>query len=125
MLDNGNEFFKWSTRASASVGGAETEWMTLKGDGLRIGGKLVYHEGHKPTTVELGIRTNAENDQRFHAINALIPKATLADTVTINTSASTSFFNMLWNSGKTIYNTDGVVVLSLIHILTLPTTMLV
>lgn len=110
VLDNGSEFFKWSTRSSVAAGGVETEWMTLKDDGLRIKGGLVFHENHLPTTSELGIRNNIENDQRYHYKGAKVPAATLADKTKVNTSDSTSFYNMLWNSGETLYNSDGLTI---------------
>ena len=40
--DNGNEYFRWSGNA----GGTITEWMSLKGDGLRIKGTLVSLGNH-------------------------------------------------------------------------------
>lgn len=40
--DNGNEYFRWSH----SSGSTNTEWMSLRGDGLRIGGTKVSLEGH-------------------------------------------------------------------------------
>lgn len=110
VMDNGNEFFKWSTRNANSVGGDETEWMTLKADGLRIKGGLVFHENHLPTTSELGIRNNTENDQRYHYKDAKVSTTTLADKVKVNASTSTSFYNMLWNSGDTLYNSDGLTI---------------
>ena len=36
--DNGNEYFKWSH--------VNTDWMTLKSDGLRVSGSLVLHTGN-------------------------------------------------------------------------------
>lgn len=110
VMDNGNEFFKWSTRNSSSAGGSETEWMTLKADGLRIKGNLVFHDGRVPTTTQLGIRSNAENDARFHLKNAKVPSATLADTVTVNWKTTTTFHNALYADGNTIYNTDALVI---------------
>lgn len=108
VMDNGNEFFKWSTRNTAAAGGTETEWMTLKSDGLRIKGELVFHDGRVPTTTQLGIRSNAQNDERFHLKDAKVPTSGLSDQVRVNTSTSTSFFNVLWNSGNTIYNSDAL-----------------
>lgn len=110
VMDNGNEFFKWSTRNANSVGGDETEWMTLKADGLRIKGGLVFHENHLPTTSELGIRNNTENDQRYHYKDAKVSAATLADKTKVNTSTSTSFYNMLWHSGDTHYSSNGLTI---------------
>lgn len=110
VMDNGNEFFKWSTRDTNSASGTETEWMTLKGDGLRIKGALVFHENHLPTTSELGIRNNAENDQRYHYKDAKVSSATLADKAKVNSSTSTSFYNMLWHSGDTHYTSDALTV---------------
>lgn len=40
--DNGNEYFRWSH----SSGSTNTEWMALKGDGLRVRGTKVSLEGH-------------------------------------------------------------------------------
>ena len=40
--DNGNEYFRWAGNA----GGTVTEWMSLKGDGLRIKGTLVSLSNH-------------------------------------------------------------------------------
>lgn len=54
-LDNGTEFFKWSHTSSGS---ASTEWMSLKSDGLRIKGNLVYHAGNKPTPEAIGAATS-------------------------------------------------------------------
>ena len=40
--DNGNEYFRWSH----SSGSTNTEWMSLRSDGLRVGGTKVSLEGH-------------------------------------------------------------------------------
>ena len=40
--DNGNEYFRWSHRS----GSTNTEWMSLRMDGLRVGGTKVSLEGH-------------------------------------------------------------------------------
>lgn len=40
--DNGNEYFRWSH----SYGSTNTEWMALRGDGLRVRGTKVSLEGH-------------------------------------------------------------------------------
>lgn len=40
--DNGNEYFRWSH----SSGSTNTEWMALRGDGLRVRGTKVSLEGH-------------------------------------------------------------------------------
>lgn len=49
-FDNGNEYFKWDHRTSSGI----TEWMSLKSDGLRIGGNMVYHTNNKPTPSVIG-----------------------------------------------------------------------
>lgn len=40
--DNGNEYFRWSH----SSGSTNIEWMSLRSDGLRVGGTKVSLEGH-------------------------------------------------------------------------------
>lgn len=40
--DNGNEYFRWSHNSAST----NTEWMSLKGDGLRVRGTKVSLEGH-------------------------------------------------------------------------------
>ena len=40
--DNGNEYFRWSHNSAYT----NTEWMSLKGDGLRVRGTKVSLEGH-------------------------------------------------------------------------------
>ena len=47
--DNGNEYFKFQHKTSSG----ETEWMTIKGDGVRIKGNLVYHQGNKPPASDI------------------------------------------------------------------------
>lgn len=50
--DNGNEYFRWLHRWS---GGAKIdEWMSLKADGLRVLGGLVYSDKRKPTALDVG-----------------------------------------------------------------------
>lgn len=50
--DNNNEYFKWRHKIS---GGSIEDWMTLKSDGLRVNGHLVYHTGNKPTKADVGL----------------------------------------------------------------------
>lgn len=47
--DNGNEYFRFEHISSSG----ETEWMTIKGDGVRIKGNLVYHQGNKPPASDI------------------------------------------------------------------------
>ena len=47
--DNGNEYFKFQHKTSSG----ETEWMSIKGDGVRIKGNLVYHQGNKPPASDI------------------------------------------------------------------------
>ena len=49
-LDNGNEYFKFTQKTSS----ATTELMTIKSDGVRVKGNLVYHAGNKPTYSDVG-----------------------------------------------------------------------
>ena len=50
--DNGNEYFRWQHRWAG--GGRIDEWMSLKADGLRVLGGLVYSENRKPTALDVG-----------------------------------------------------------------------
>ncbi|MEF9677037.1 phage tail protein [Pectobacterium aroidearum] len=59
--DNGNEYFRWDHEIKLGV----TEWMTLKADGLRIKGNLVYHTGYKPTAADVGALTDAQAAQKY------------------------------------------------------------
>ncbi|WP_188013155.1 hypothetical protein [Photobacterium damselae] len=50
--DNNNEYFKWSHRLSGQT--VPVDWMTLKGDGLRVLGHKAYTAGNKPTAADVG-----------------------------------------------------------------------
>ena len=49
--DNNTEYFRFSHTPS---GGTTEEWMTVKRDGVRVKGNLVYHTGNKPTPTDIG-----------------------------------------------------------------------
>lgn len=56
--DNGNEYFRWSH----SSGSTNTEWMALRGDGLRVRGTKVSLEGH---THDDRYYTKAESNAKY------------------------------------------------------------
>lgn len=61
--DNGNEYFRWSH----SSGSTNTEWMSLRSDGLRVGGTKVSLEGHSHndlyyTKTEVNNKLNGKSD---------------------------------------------------------------
>ena len=61
--DNGNEYFRWSH----SSGSTNTEWMSLRSDGLRVGGTKVSLEGHSHndlyyTKAEVNNKLNGKSD---------------------------------------------------------------
>lgn len=61
--DNGNEYFRWSH----SSGSTNTEWMSLRSDGLRVGGTKVSLEGHSHndlyyTKTEVNNKLNDKSD---------------------------------------------------------------
>ena len=56
--DNGNEYFRWS-RSSDSI---NTEWMTLRSDGLRVRGTKVSLEGHSHNDLYY---TKAESNAKY------------------------------------------------------------
>ena len=61
--DNGNEYFRWSH----SSGSTNTEWMSLRSDGLRVGGTKVSLEGHSHndlyyTKTEVNNKLNSKSD---------------------------------------------------------------
>lgn len=56
--DNGNEYFKWSH----SSGSTNTEWMALRGDGLRVRGTKVSLEGHSHNDLYY---TKAESNAKY------------------------------------------------------------
>lgn len=56
--DNGNEYFRWSH----SFGSTNTEWMALRGDGLRVRGTKVSLEGH---THDDRYYTKAESNAKY------------------------------------------------------------
>ena len=61
--DNGNEYFRWSH----SSGSTNTEWMSLRSDGLRVGGTKVSLEGHYHndlyyTKTEVNNKLNGKSD---------------------------------------------------------------
>lgn len=56
--DNGNEYFRWSH----SSGSTNTEWMALRGDGLRVRGTKVSLEGHSHNDLYY---TKAESNAKY------------------------------------------------------------
>lgn len=56
--DNGNEYFRWSH----SSGSTNTEWMALRGNGLRVRGTKVSLEGH---THDDRYYTKAESNAKY------------------------------------------------------------
>lgn len=56
--DNGNEYFRWSRLS----GNTNTEWMSLKGDGLRVRGTKVSLEGHSHNDLYY---TKAESNAKY------------------------------------------------------------
>ena len=56
--DNGNEYFRWSHNADST----NTEWMSLRGDGLRVRGTKVSLEGH---THDDRYYTKAESNAKY------------------------------------------------------------
>lgn len=47
--DNGNEYFKFTQKNSTDT----VELMSIKSDGVRVKGNLVYHAGNKPTASDI------------------------------------------------------------------------
>lgn len=56
--DNGNEYFRWSHNSDST----NTEWMTLRSDGLRVRGTKVSLEGH---THDDRYYTKAESNAKY------------------------------------------------------------
>lgn len=56
--DNGNEYFRWSHNS----GFTNTEWMALRGDGLRVRGTKVSLEGHSHNDLYY---TKAESNAKY------------------------------------------------------------
>lgn len=56
--DNGNEYFRWSH----SSGSTNTEWMALRGEGLRVRGIKVSLEGHSHNDLYY---TKAESNAKY------------------------------------------------------------
>lgn len=56
--DNGNEYFRWSHSSDST----NTEWMALRGDGLRVRGTKVSLEGH---THDDRYYTKAESNAKY------------------------------------------------------------
>lgn len=56
--NNGNEYFRWSH----SSGSTNTEWMALRGDGLRVRGTKVSLEGHSHNDLYY---TKAESNAKY------------------------------------------------------------
>lgn len=61
--DNGNEYFRWSHIS----GSTNTEWMSLRSNGLRVGGTKVSLEGHSHndlyyTKTEVNNKLNGKSD---------------------------------------------------------------
>lgn len=56
--DNGNEYFRWSHNSDST----NTEWMALRGDGLRVRGTKVSLEGHSHNDLYY---TKAESNAKY------------------------------------------------------------
>lgn len=76
--DNGNEYFKFCHKTTTST----TDWFTIKGDGARVKGNLVYHTGNKPSPADIGAATSSHNhDSVYLGKTAKAESAKVADSV--------------------------------------------
>jgi hypothetical protein len=86
--DNGNDWWRWRFTPSGS---SVYDAMTLK----------PVSNGNADLTVSGKVTADA--------FQGNASSATWADTVDVNVSSSTSFYNMVWHSGDALFSSNGVV----------------
>ena len=83
--DDFNEYFKWTHK---DYNGGNTEYMSLKSDGLRVGGNIVLHAGNYTSYCATAGHTHSNylerlawwNEQDSHSVDSLTTGTTFAYT---------------------------------------------
>ncbi len=107
--DNGNEYFRWSH----SYGSTNTEWMALRGDGLRVRGTKVSLEGHSHNDLYY---TKAESNAKYITdITTSVNKLTftrngsnIARNITVNVVHSQGQLTNIPNNDATTKASSGL-----------------
>lgn len=109
--DNGNEYFRWSH----SSGSTNTEWMALRGDGLRVRGTKVSLEGHSHNDLYY---TKAESNAKYITdIATSVNKLTftrngsnIARNITVNVVHSQGMLTNIPNKDATTKASPGLLI---------------
>lgn len=107
--DNGNEYFRWSH----SSGSTNTEWMTLRSDGLRVRGTKVSLEGHSHNDLYY---TKAESNAKYitditTSVNKLTftrNESNIIRDITVNVVHSQGYLNNIPNKDATTKAIPGL-----------------
>ena len=114
--DNGNEYFRWSH----SSGSTNTEWMALRGDGLRVRGTKVSLEGHSHNDLYY---TKAESNAKYITdIATSVNKLTftrngsnIARNITVNVVYSQGNLTDISNKDNTTKASSGLYIYNSYH----------
>lgn len=107
--DNGNEYFRWSHNS----GYTDTEWMALRGDGLRVRGTKVSLEGHSHNDLYY---TKAESNAKYitditTSVNKLTftrNGANIARNITVDVVCSQGYLTNISNKDNTTKASSGL-----------------
>lgn len=109
--DNGNEYFRWSH----SFGSTNTEWMALRGDGLRVRGTKVSLEGHSHndlyyTKVESNAKYITDIATSVNKLTFTRNGSNIARNITVNVVYSQGWLPNIPNKDATTKASPGLLI---------------